>query len=142
MEAMANNPPLVLIVDDEPEIRELYGAKLTRAGYAVDSAENGEIGVQKAKEKQPDLVLMDLKMPVMDGMEAFSKLREDPATKDLKVIFLTAFGDPHTIQSDIKFAKEMSVWDYIKKGESLDNIVARVKQAIEGTATPLGGTSS
>ncbi len=125
-----NNPPLILIVDDEPEIRDLYSVKLKKAGYEVIAAANGQEGLDMAKSKHPDLILMDLKMPVMDGVEAVMHLREDASIKDTKVIFLTAFGDPQMVQVDVKFAKEISAVDFIKKGEGLDDIVARVKKAL------------
>ncbi len=82
--------PLILIVDDEAAFREIFSAKLGADGYRVETAENGEIGLAKAKALKPSLILMDVRMPVMDGPTAVLKLREDPETKDIKVAFLTS----------------------------------------------------
>lgn len=80
----------ILVVDDETKIRELLDLRLSSAGYDVVQARHGEEGVRKAKEHLPDLILMDVMMPRMDGAEAVKCLQEDPATKDIPVIFLTA----------------------------------------------------
>jgi len=121
--------PVILIADDEPEIVKIYQAKLEKAGFAIVTAENGALAIEMAKkEPRPDLILMDVKMPVMDGVEAFGKLREDPATKGIKVVFLTAFSDTRLPEVDNKFAAEMGASDFIKKGIDLTELVARVKQ--------------
>ena len=85
---------LILIVDDEPAFREIFGAKFAADGFRIETAENGQIGIEKAKALKPDLILMDVNMPVMDGATAVLKFRDDPETKDLKVVFLTNLGDP------------------------------------------------
>ena len=93
---------LILIVDDEPAFREIFGAKFTADGFRVETAENGQVGVEKAKALKPDLILMDVKMPVMDGATAVLKLRDDPETKDIKVVFLTSLGDPRQEMQEIE----------------------------------------
>lgn len=123
-----NNPRLVLIVDDELDILDIYREKLVRNGFEVVTATDGAEGVELAKQKHPDLILMDVKMPVMDGITALMKLKEDPTTKDIKVVFLTAFSDPNVPEVDIKAAKEMGAIDFIKKGTALDEVVEKVKQ--------------
>ena len=80
----------ILVVDDEKKLRELLYMRLSSAGYEVIQARNGEEGVEQAKKHLPDLILMDVMMPRMDGGEAVKCLEEDPATKDIPVIFLTA----------------------------------------------------
>ncbi|MBN1870617.1 MAG: response regulator [Candidatus Omnitrophica bacterium] len=80
----------ILVVDDEKKIRELLEIRLSSEGYEVIQAKDGEEGVQKAKANLPDLILMDVMMPKMDGAEATKYLQEDPATKGIPVIFLTA----------------------------------------------------
>ena len=120
---------LVLLVDDEPEILDLYSVVLEREGVDVITAPNGRVGVEMAKERKPDLILLDLKMPVMDGVEAFNALKEDPETKDLKVIFLTAFGDPkHEIDIDVKFAKEIGAANFLRKGMELGEFLKELRQ--------------
>ncbi len=94
----------ILIVDDEPEIILIYKTALTKAGYEVESAENGEDGVRLAKEIHPALILMDVKMPVMDGVEAAGKVLSDPETKDARIVFLTAFSDASHLEMDTQMA--------------------------------------
>jgi len=80
----------ILIVDDEKKIRELLDLRLTSEGYKVIQAENGEEGVSQAKKHVPDMIIMDVMMPLMDGAEAVRLIQEDAATKDIPVIFLTS----------------------------------------------------
>lgn len=123
--------PLILIVDDEPEILKLYSLKLQKSGFDVITAENGQLGINAALgQKKPNLILMDVKMPVMDGMEAFSKLKENPDTKDIKIVFLTAFSDLRIPETDVKVAQEVGAAGFIKKGIDLDEFVMNIKQIL------------
>lgn len=128
---MTNQPPLILIVDDEPDIISFYKTKLERSGFRVISASDGAQGVRIATAEHPDLILMDVKMPVMDGVAAQQKLRDNPATKNLKVVFLTAFGDPTKPQTDEKIAKEIGGMDFIKKGIGLDELVTKIRKYLQ-----------
>ncbi|PIR89611.1 MAG: hypothetical protein COU07_01810 [Candidatus Harrisonbacteria bacterium CG10_big_fil_rev_8_21_14_0_10_40_38] len=118
---------VILLVDDEPEILYLYGNKLKREGFDVLMAKDGQEGVNVAREEIPDLILLDLKMPVMNGMEAFVELKNDPATKDIKVVFLTAFSDPTVPEIDQKMAKDIGAMDFIRKGIGLDELVEKIR---------------
>lgn len=118
---------LILLVDDEPDIISVYKAKLEKVGYQVITASDGAQAIRMVSEQHPDLVLMDMKMPVMDGLTAQTKLKEDPATKDVKVVFLTAFSDPMNPEIDERSAKENGAVDFIKKGVSLDELVEKVR---------------
>ena len=122
--------PLILVVDDDPNFREIFSTALKAAGYAVETAENGSQGVEKAKSLKPALILMDVKMPVMDGPTAVLKLREDPATKDVKVAFLTSLGDPRMEMQEmnIKFSEDFGAQGYLKKTDDLPVLVEKVKQ--------------
>ncbi len=122
-----NNKKLILLADDEPDILKLYGGVLKDNGFEVIEASNGKEAIDLAKAKKPDLVLLDIKMPVMDGVETFYKLKEDPETKDMRIVFLTAFSDPVYPETDIRFAKEEGALDYIVKGLPLDEFVSKVK---------------
>lgn len=124
---MTNQPPLILIVDDEPDIVSFYKTKIERSGFRVISAPDGAQGVQIATAERPDLILMDVKMPIMDGVAAHQKLKENPATKDLKVVFLTAFSDPMRPQTDKELSKETGALDFIKKGIGLDELVTKIR---------------
>ena len=125
-----NQPPIILVADDEGYFREIFSTKLSAAGYKVETAENGAEAVEKVASIKPDLVMMDVRMPKMDGVEAVMKLREDPANKDIKIVFLTSFGESEeSLQSlNVKFAKEAGATGYIKKSEDLDTIAAKVKE--------------
>jgi len=124
-----NNPPLVLIVDDEPDFREIFSTKLKEKGYGIEVAENGEEGFEMAKRIKPDLILMDMEMPVLNGAGSVLKLRSDPATKDIKVVFLTNYGDPRVEMrdADVHFSKEIGASDYLRKTDDLGRIADKVK---------------
>ena len=83
---------VILIVDDEPKNIKLFRDLLQLKGYSTLEAANGRDGVKIAKEKRPDLILMDIQMPVMDGIDATKLLKEDPDTKDIEIIALTAYA--------------------------------------------------
>lgn len=126
-----NGNHLILIVDDEPEILKLYSLKLQKSGFEVTTAENGQRGIESALgQRKPDLILMDVKMPVMDGIEAFTKLRENPETKDIKIVFLTAFNDLRIPEIDVKVAREIGAAGFIKKGIDLDEFVTKIRQVL------------
>ncbi|MFM9143550.1 MAG: response regulator transcription factor, partial [Bacteroidota bacterium] len=80
----------ILVVDDEPDILEIISYNLVKEGYAVKTAENGQDALKVAKDFVPDLVLLDVMMPKMDGMEACKQLRQIPSLKSCFVLFLTA----------------------------------------------------
>jgi len=80
----------ILVVDDEKDLLDLIEYNLKKEGFNVLKAENGEEGIERAKEFHPDLVLMDIMMPKMDGMEAVEKMRKDDELKSIPIIFLTA----------------------------------------------------
>ncbi len=88
-----HRPWRVLLVDDDDDCRELCGEYLRAAGYEVLQAENGLEGVEIANSRKPDLVVMDLEMPVMGGLEAIRRLRADVRTRAIHVIVLSANGD-------------------------------------------------
>jgi len=123
--------PLILLVDDEPEILDLYSFSLQQAGFEVVTASNGEESIKIAGERHPSLILMDMKMPGMSGVDAFMKLQADPKTKDIKVVFLSAFSDPTNPDIDARAAHELGAVDYLRKGLSLDEFTQKVKQYFE-----------
>lgn len=125
--------PTVLIVDDNKDFLEIFSMKLTQAGFDVSTAQSGKEGIEKAKKSRPDLVLLDVEMPEMSGVETLVKLKEDPATATLKIVFLTNYGEPskETTWIDEKFAREAGAMDYIKKSEDLSKIVDEVKTLLE-----------
>ncbi|MDP1689012.1 MAG: response regulator [bacterium] len=128
------NKTKILIVEDEIDFAKILSIKFEKEGYEVVVAQNGELGVNAAKELKPAIILMDVQMPVMNGFEAFFKLKEDPETKNIKVVFLTSYGEPAKDAAwlDEKYAREIGAGDYIRKTDSLDDIVKAVGKLLEG----------
>jgi two-component system cell cycle response regulator DivK len=96
------NPPLVLVVDDFEDGRTLCAEYLQFRGYRVATAEDGQDALDKAFELRPDLILMDLSLPILDGWEATRRLRRDARTEDIPVVALTA----HALQAPVEEAKQ------------------------------------
>jgi two-component system response regulator AtoC len=122
---MKTQSKLILVVDDEENIRELLRESLEDEGYRVNVAKNGQEAVEKVRALNPDTVLMDVKMPIMSGMDAFLKIKE--SQPDLPVIFLTAFGS-----SDLAIsAMKSGAYDYLTKPFDIDEVRIKVKRALE-----------
>jgi len=116
----------VLIVEDEPDIRELVVHHLKREGYLVSAASSGEEALRQVQAAPPDLVLLDLMMPAMDGLEVCRRLRQDPATVSLPIVMLTAKGD----EVDRVLGLEIGADDYIVKPFSPKELLARVRAVL------------
>jgi len=124
--------PFVLIADDETDIRDVVKMKLEASGFKVEEAADGEEAVQKAKELVPDLIILDVVMPKMDGVSALFKLKEDEKTKNIKVFLFTGKGDPRPDIVDVnkKFALESGAVDFIRKEVDLDELVKILKGSL------------
>ncbi len=109
---MAGKKKRILVVDDEPDIVTLIKSRLEANGYEVVSAYNGRDGVEKAQESHPDMILLDLMMPIMDGYEAGQKLKENPKTKDIPIILFTAASAEEVAK---KGAETIDAIDYVVK---------------------------
>lgn len=119
----------VLIVEDDGFLASIYAQKLELAGYQVAFATNGEDGLKLIQKEEPDLVLLDLLMPQMDGFEVLEKLRADPATKDLKVLVLTNLGQ----KEDVERCLKLGAAGYIIKAHSLpEETVKRIGEVLAG----------
>ena len=115
----------ILVAEDEKDIRDLVGFTLNLAGYEVVFAVNGAEAISLAKQDKPDLVLMDMRMPVMTGEEAANQLRKTPETASIPIVFLTARdNDPHI--SGI-ISRGM---DYICKPFSIDQLTNKVRDVL------------
>jgi DNA-binding response OmpR family regulator len=119
--------PLVLIADDDPDILSLVKLRLERSGYDVVSAGDGEQALERARAQTPDLALLDVMMPKLDGYEVTARLRQEEATRHLPVILLTA----RVQESDIARGIEAGADDYVKKPFSTHELRDRV-QAVLG----------
>lgn len=120
---MEQDKRLILLIDDEASIRKTVARRLEREGFRVLTTESGEDGLQIAEEQQPDLVLLDIMMPKMKGRDVCLKLKENPKTKDIPVIFLTALGLADHVQAGMAAGAE----DYIVKPFEADELKARIK---------------
>ena len=119
--------PHVLVVDDEPSVLMTYQMILEQQGYQVLVAENGREALERAKSSLPDLILLDLMMPGMDGMTLLTKLRREPGFEDLPVIMLSALSD----EAGMRKAKELGAQDYLVKSRfTYDDLVRRVEQHV------------
>ena len=127
------NEPLILLIDDDQAFREIISLKLSSSGFRVETAPNGIEGIQKAREIKPALILMDMKMPNMDGAEAIAKLKDDPNTKDIKIVFLTQYGasEDDGEKLDSHFALSAGALGYMRKSEDLNKIVEQVKSFLK-----------
>lgn len=115
----------ILIIEDEPDIREAIAEALNDAGFTVFTAENGAIGVEKAFAEKPDVILLDIVMPVLDGHAALAKIRQDSWGQSVKVIMLTSMDDVRNVGG----AHEHTITDYlVKPHSSLAEIVQKVKE--------------
>ena len=138
---MPEQKPLILVIDDEQDFREIFCTKLQRAGFNTAEASNGEEGINKIKEIKPDLILLDLKMPGMNGAEAILEIKSDPTIKDFKVVFLTNYGEAQKeyVGLNEKFAKEVGALSYIRKTDDLGGIVERVKNIFRASPSNNSG---
>ena len=119
-------PKKILIVEDEANIRELLRLYLEREGYTVIEAENGVEGIKKWKSEKPDMLLLDVMMPVMDGWAVCKEIR---AESDVPIIMLTAKGET----ADRVSGLEMGADDYIVKPLEMPEVIARVRAVFRMT---------
>jgi len=119
----------VLVVDDEMHIIELLQFNLTKRGFDVFTATNGEEAIQLAINEKPDLIVLDVMLPGMDGIDVCRKLRQNVSTSDIPVIMLTARGE----ESDKILGLEMGADDYLTKPFSPRELVARIKAVLRRT---------
>lgn len=118
----------VLIIDDDEVMRRLYGSLVAKAGYEVIYSPDSIQGRELARRFQPDLILMDLKMPLEDGLAASQKLKEEPITSHIPIVLLT--NNDLSIEAE-KWVKEFAINSYIQKGVSNEEFIKRIKNIIE-----------
>jgi len=116
----------ILVVDDEEDILELVQYNLSREGYQVRQAGTGEEGLKIARQKKPDLVILDLMLPGVDGLEVCKNLKNDPKTAHIPIIMLTAKSE----EADMVTGLELGADDYIPKPFSPRVLLARVKTVL------------
>lgn len=140
---MKNSDIKILLVDDEPDILEIVGYNLKNEGYQVFTAENGLEAIKTAKKVVPDLILLDIMMPEMDGIEACEKIRATPSLSHVLISFLTARGEDYSQLAGFDAGAD----DYITKPVKPKVLVSKIKsllrrvntqESVDTTATKIG----
>jgi two-component system, OmpR family, alkaline phosphatase synthesis response regulator PhoP len=122
----------VLVVEDDEDIQQLVEYNLLKEGFKVSVADSGEEGLRLARSEHPDLLLLDLMLPGMDGLEVCRTLKRDPGTSGLAVIMLTAKGE----EADIVTGLELGADDYVTKPFSPKVLLARVRAVLRRRGRP------
>lgn len=123
--------PKILIVEDNPENRDALSRRLERRGFEVVLAVDGKIGVAMARTEKPDLILMDMNMPELDGWEATRQVKAAEETRAIPVIALTA----HAMSGDRERALQAGCVDYHTKPVELPKLLAQIEAILSGGAT-------
>lgn len=123
--------PKILIVEDNPENRDALSRRLERRGFEVVLAVDGKIGVAMARTEKPDLILMDMNMPELDGWEATRQVKAAEETRAIPVIALTA----HAMAGDRERALQAGCVDYHTKPVELPKLLAQIEAILSGGAT-------
>ena len=118
----------ILVAEDEEDIRDLIEFTLSYVGHEVISVSNGEEAYQSARQVLPDLILLDVRMPIMSGIEACNKIKSDPETYRIPVVFLSAKGQ----DSEIKAGLEAGAVEYLLKPFSPDDLNRRLSEILAG----------
>lgn len=116
----------ILLVEDNETNRDMLARRLLRRGYEVILAEDGQIALDKARAETPDIILLDLSLPVMDGWEAMGHLRADASTAQIPIIVLTA----HALVSDRNRAFELGCDDFDTKPVDLKRLLEKIETAL------------
>jgi CheY-like chemotaxis protein len=121
--------PVVLLVDDYPDAREMYAEYLEFSGFDIVQAGNGVEAIERARDSQPDVILMDLSLPVMDGWEATRRLKADDATKDIPVLAVTG----HALSGVSNAATKAGCDGFITKPCLPEDLVAEIRKVLGST---------
>jgi DNA-binding response OmpR family regulator len=118
----------ILLVEDDVFLSNIYQKKFEMEGFKISTADNGEKGLADAKRKKPDIILLDVLLPKLDGFAVLEKLKEDPATKEIPVILLTNLGQ----KDDVKKGLESGAADYLIKAHfKPSEVVDKVKKILQ-----------
>ena len=119
----------LLVVDDEPDAVLILAKTLSARGYEVTTAESGLKAVNLAKAEKPDLILLDILMPDMDGTQVAAALQEDPTTRDIPVIFLTCFITKKTQEIGLQY-HDAGRYVFMSKPYDLDNLLMEINRLV------------
>jgi len=118
----------ILLVEDDPFLIDIYRTKLTESGFSVDLADDGEEVLKKLKEKNFDLMILDIVLPNLDGWEVMEKVKKDPETKDLKVIILSNLGQKEEVEKGMRLGADKYL---IKAHYTPSQVVEELKEIIQ-----------
>ena len=121
-----NTSKKVIVIEDEPDIQEIIVHNLLRDGYQVEATPNGERGLELVRRLEPDLVLLDLMLPGLDGVEVCRRMKTDPRTRAVSIIMVTARGE----ESDVVLGLGLGADDYVSKPFSPRELMERVKAVL------------
>lgn len=121
------SPPVIVVADDEEDILELVSLGLERAGYVVHRAADGEQALALMQEHRPDVAILDVAMPKLDGFELTRRLRNDPSTSEIKIVLLTA----RVQEADVDAGLAAGAHDYITKPFSPQELQERVAALLQ-----------
>lgn len=124
----------ILIVDDEPDILEFIGYNLKKEGYEIFTAATGRDGIESAKQNQPDLILLDIMLPEMDGIEVCQEIRNIPGLSNTTIAFLTARGEDYSQIAGFEAGGD----DYITKPVKIKVLTSRIKALLKRSQSRLG----
>ncbi len=120
-------PQTILLVEDDMDLIEMYETKFKMEGFQVERAGNGAEALNKIKESKPSIVLLDIVMPEVDGVQVLRDLKTDPATKEIPVLLLTNLGQ----DGDIKKGMELGAADYLIKANFTPNeVVGKINKVL------------
>lgn len=126
---MAENGSKILIIEDDRYISKMYQLKLSLEGYQVEVADNGKVGVEKVKSFMPNIILLDILMPELDGFEVLKVVKSDDATKNIPVLIMSNLGQEDHIQKGM----ELGAVGYIVKSQfTPSKVVENIKEVLGG----------
>jgi DNA-binding response OmpR family regulator len=128
----------IIIIEDEQDILEVLEYNLNREGYKVSIASDGNVGLKMVRQDKPDLVLLDIMLPEIDGLEICKFLKSDPSTRDIPIIMVTAKEE----ESDVVLGLGLGADDYVSKPFSPKELIARIKALLRRSSKPNDSDSS
>ncbi len=123
--------PKILMVDDDVDLASIIAMKLQTEGFDIKTVSNPEVALETVKEYMPDLILLDINMPGMNGTEYLIELRDISGMEKVKVIFFTSMSNPWPVfKNRDNVAKELGAVDFMEKGTDLDLVVKKIRETL------------
>lgn len=130
--------PLVLLADDNADFKEVISAKLVQIGYEIAEASDGGQAIEMAKALKPDLIVMDIDMPHVNGTEAVLDIKNTPETAQIPIVFFSSLEHPwpgNVTEDKSQFAQSIGAVTFLKKSDDLSLIIATIKKLVEQKAS-------